>query len=134
VIACIGERLEDRDQGKAFEVVSRQLSSILSATREWSRLIIAYEPVWAIGTGRNATPEQAQEMHRGIREFIAQHVSTEVSEAVLIVYGGSVNEKNRESLAKMSDIDGFLVGGASLKPEFRTIVQASQMKYHPPSS
>jgi triosephosphate isomerase len=89
VIACIGERLEDRDQGKALEVVSQQLSSIIAAVQDWTLLTIAYEPVWAIGTGRNATPEQAQEMHRGIRQYIAQNVSIEVSEALLIVYGGN---------------------------------------------
>jgi triosephosphate isomerase (TIM) len=88
VIACIGEQLEDRDQGRAFDIVSQQLNSVISAVRNWSNILIAYEPVWAIGTGRNATPEQAQEMHLKIRQFIAEKVSTTISQEILVVYGG----------------------------------------------
>ena len=91
VIACIGEQLQDRDQGREFDVVFHQLSSLIPAVKDWSRFLIAYEPVWAIGTGRNATPEQAQDMHQAIRRHIAEHVSKDISENLLIVYGGKSN-------------------------------------------
>ncbi len=87
--------------------------------------MIAYEPVWAIGTGLTATPEMAQETHRQIRSWIASNVSSAVAEQIRIQYGGSVKASNAPDLAKMPDIDGFLVGGASLKPDFHTIVKAT---------
>ena len=91
------------------------------------RFVIAYEPVWAIGTGKVATPEQAQEVHAGIRAFVANAVSPAVASAVRIQYGGSVNAGNCEELAKQEDIDGFLVGGASLVgPDFVTICNAAR--------
>ena len=87
--------------------------------------MIAYEPVWAIGTGKVASPEQAQDVHRFIRGWVAEKVSAEVAGALRIIYGGSVKDTNCENLIKMPDIDGFLVGGASLKPSYAQIVKLS---------
>ncbi|KAF8949511.1 triosephosphate isomerase [Haplosporangium gracile] len=112
VMACIGEKLEEREANKTTEVVVRQLAAI------------AKHPVWAIGTGKVATPDQAQEVHKNIRAWLKEKVSAEVAEATRIMYGGSVNGGNAATLAKEEDIDGFLVGGASLKPEFVTICNA----------
>ena len=96
------------------------------AISDWSNVVLAYEPVWAIGTGKVATPEQAQEVHAALRAFLATKVSDAVSQETRIIYGGSVNAKNCQELASMGDIDGFLVGGASLKPEFVDICNAAQ--------
>ena len=124
VILCVGETLEQRDGGKAKCVVLSQIKYGISGVKisDWSRIAIAYEPVWAIGTGRVATPEQAQEMHKAIREWISANVDSKVANSVRIMYGGSVKPANCKELWKMGDIDGFLVGGASLKPDFLTIV------------
>lgn len=86
--------------------------------------MIAYEPVWAIGTGKTATPAQAQEVHKVIREWISKHVSPEVAQNVRILYGGSVTADNAKDLGAQHDVDGFLVGGASLKPDFVNIINA----------
>lgn len=94
------------------------------AQADWARVAIAYEPVWAIGTGETATPAQAQEVHAAIRKWLADHVSSPVAAAVRIMYGGSVKASNAPELAQCPDIDGFLVGGASLKPEFADIIRA----------
>ena len=129
VMACIGETLEEREAGQTLDVCRRQLQAIVNeiTADDWAKVVIAYEPVWAIGTGKVATPEQAQEVHAGIRAFVAQAVSPAVASAVRIQYGGSVNPGNCEELAKMEDIDGFLVGGASLKgPDFVTICNAAR--------
>ncbi|CAG8585860.1 1522_t:CDS:2 [Ambispora leptoticha] len=124
VIVCIGEKLEERESGKTFEVVTRQLAAISKEISDWSNVVIAYEPVWAIGTGKVATPEQAQEVHAYIRKWLKENVSEQVAENTRVIYGGSVNGANAAKLAKQPDIDGFLVGGASLKPEFVTIVNS----------
>ena len=89
-------------------------------------MVLAYEPVWAIGTGKTATPQQAQEVHCKLRHWLSEKVSPTVSESLRIIYGGSVTAENAKDLAKESDIDGFLVGGASLKPGFVTIINANQ--------
>lgn len=91
-----------------------------------SNVVIAYEPVWAIGTGKTATPQQAQEVHKALRNWFCENVNPEVSESIQIQYGGSVTAANCKELASQPDIDGFLVGGASLKPEFIEIVNARQ--------
>jgi triosephosphate isomerase (TIM) len=91
---------------------------------DWSRVVIAYEPVWAIGTGKTATPQQAQEIHAKLREWLAKNVNENVAKTTRILYGGSVNGANCKELASQPDIDGFLVGGASLKPEFIDIANA----------
>lgn len=124
VIACIGELLSEREAGKTMEVVSRQIKAIADKVADWNNVVIAYEPVWAIGTGVTATPEQAQEVHRMLRGWLQDNVSGEVSSKTRIIYGGSVNAKNCKELAKNEDVDGFLVGGASLKPEFVQIINA----------
>jgi triosephosphate isomerase len=107
-----------------MDIIFAQLKAIADNVKDWTNIVIAYEPVWAIGTGKVATPEQAQEVHAGIRKWLADNVSAEVAENTRIIYGGSVNAKNAGALSKEKDIDGFLVGGASLKPEFVNIINA----------
>ncbi|KAE8690658.1 Triosephosphate isomerase [Hibiscus syriacus] len=129
VIACIGELLEEREAGKTFDVCFQQLKAFADVVPSWDNIVIAYEPVWAIGTGKVATPEQAQEVHLAVRDWLKKNVSEEVASKTRIIYGGSVNGSNCGELAKQSDIDGFLVGGASLKgPEFATIVNSVTSK------
>src|SRR5216683_5889229 len=119
VIVCVGETLEQRDQGNAERVVREQLVGGLTGltASDLDRIIVAYEPVWAIGTGRTATPEQAQEMHAFIRRVFAERHSQSSADAFRILYGGSVKPDNIAGLMKQSDIDGALVGGASLNAE-----------------
>jgi triosephosphate isomerase len=119
VILCVGESLEQREQGTAERVVSGQLSGGLSGltASDLDRIIVAYEPVWAIGTGRTATPEQAQEMHAFIRRVFADRYSDQIANSVRILYGGSVKPDNIAGLMSQQDIDGALVGGASLKAD-----------------
>lgn len=124
VIACIGEKLEEREAGQTEAINIRQLTAIKAAISDWSKVVIAYEPVWAIGTGKTATPEQAQEVHELLRKWISANISAEVAASIRIIYGGSVTGGNCKELAKKPDIDGFLVGGASLKPEFVEIINA----------
>ncbi|KAI9301297.1 triosephosphate isomerase [Cunninghamella echinulata] len=125
VIACIGEKLEEREAGVTADVVTRQLKGIADQINDWTDVVIAYEPVWAIGTGKVATPEQAEEVHVTLRKWLAANVSDKVAESTRIIYGGSVNAKNAAELATKPNIDGFLVGGASLKvDDFNTIIQA----------
>ena len=124
-IVCVGERLEDRDAGRAEQVVEAQLSLGMHnlTASEASRIIIAYEPVWAIGTGRTATPETAQQMHAFIRSRIGMMFGQQVADAIRVLYGGSVKADDIVSLMSQPDIDGALVGGASLEPEsFASIV------------
>jgi triosephosphate isomerase len=125
VIWCCGESLEEREAGKTIEVVSKQLEALKAQVSDWSKIVIAYEPIWAIGTGKVATTEQAQEVHKAIREWLKANVSEKVAEETRILYGGSVNEKNSPELSKQPDIDGFLVGGASLKPACKLNQMAS---------
>ena len=119
VIFCVGESLEQREQGIAERVVSGQLSGGLSGltASNLDRIIVAYEPVWAIGTGRTATPEQAQEMHAFIRRVFADRYSAQAAADIRVLYGGSVKPDNIAGLMAQEDIDGALVGGASLKAE-----------------
>lgn len=124
VIACIGEKLEEREAGNTMKVCEDQLSAIREHLEDWSNIIIAYEPVWAIGTGVTATSEQAQEVHESLRVWLKDNVSQEASDQTRILYGGSVTDQNAAELIQNPDIDGFLVGGASLKPAFDTIIQA----------
>jgi triosephosphate isomerase (TIM) len=117
VILCVGETLDEREGGKTFEVVRQQLREGLAGISVGSdRLVIAYEPVWAIGTGKTATPDQAQEVHHFIRSLLREFQGA-VAEEVRIQYGGSVTPANASSLLAQPDIDGALVGGASLKAE-----------------
>merc|ERR1712026_87289 len=123
-VYCIGEPLSIREKGLEAVLAEMhvQLTPIYSLL-DPSSVVIAYEPVWAIGTGVTATPEDAQATHKGIRELIEQKASKEIADAIRIQYGGSANAKNAPDLSACSDIDGFLVGGASLKPEFKDIVK-----------
>ncbi|KAK6009256.1 triose-phosphate isomerase [Ostertagia ostertagi] len=124
VIFCIGEKLEEREAGKTKEVNFRQMQALVDKKVDWTNIVIAYEPVWAIGTGKTATPDQAQEVHLWIREFLKDKVSADVAAKTRIIYGGSVTADNCVELGKKPDIDGFLVGGASLKPDFVKIINA----------
>lgn len=143
--------IQEREQNKTIEVVTRQLNAVAAiiSTADWDKIVIAYEPVWyvsnqpiprqsmrlliislsyrAIGTGKVATTQQAQEVHAAIRKWLAGSVSQAAADSVRVIYGGSVSEKNCRELAKEPDVDGFLVGGASLKPacKFSTKSNAS---------
>ncbi|KAK5652495.1 hypothetical protein OQA88_10397 [Cercophora sp. LCS_1] len=125
VIWCCGESLEEREAGQTIAVIEKQLAALKAKIDDWSKIVIAYEPIWAIGTGKVATVEQAQEVHAAIRKWLKENVSDKVAEETRILYGGSVNGKNCKDLAKEKDIDGFLVGGASLKPEFVDIINSN---------
>lgn len=126
VIACIGETLDERQANKTEEVVFRQMEAIKAKVSDWTKVVVAYEPVWAIGTGQTATPQQAQDVHASLRKWFTEKVSGDVSKSIRIIYGGSVTAANCKDLASQGDIDGFLVGGASLKPEFVQIINARQ--------
>ncbi len=130
-IMCVGERLEQRQAGITRAVVEIQVREGLAdiSADQVKRMIIAYEPVWAIGTGINATPEQAQEVHRFIRELLADMFGEDVANAVRIQYGGSVKPANAAELMSQPDVDGALVGGASLKADsFYEIVRAASQR------
>lgn len=129
-IICIGETLEEREKGITFEVVEKQLRTAINGLTEEDiiRCVIAYEPVWAIGTGKNATPEQAEEAHAFIRKILSDIYGIEKSNYVIIIYGGSVTMENSYSLLKMKNVDGFLVGGASLKEDSFTGIIKNGMK------
>jgi triosephosphate isomerase len=125
-IVCVGETLSEREAGKANEVIERQLLGAFKGMTagDMQKIVMAYEPIWAIGTGKTATPEQAEEIHAFIRRKIGVMHSGDVSNWIRIQYGGSVTPENVSSLMAMPDIDGALVGGASLKPEsFSTLVK-----------
>jgi len=121
-VFAIGEKLKERQEGKTMAVCIKQLEKVTHLLHP-DKVVIAYEPVWAIGTGVTATPEQAQETHAAIRTWLAQQIGSEYASYIRIQYGGSANAKNAPELSAMEDIDGFLVGGASLKPEFVDIVK-----------
>jgi len=127
-VVCVGELLEEREAGNTQKVVQSQIDGSLAGLTEQEMLktVIAYEPVWAIGTGKTASPEQAQEVHADLRKLLAERYNPETSEAVRILYGGSVKPANAADLMSQSDIDGALVGGASLKSEsFVAIINAA---------
>ncbi|MEO7391560.1 MAG: triose-phosphate isomerase [Ramlibacter sp.] len=125
-IACVGETLAERDAGRTEEVVKRQLAAVIHANGHCiSEIVVAYEPVWAIGTGRTATPEQAQQVHAVLRAQLK--AATEHVDRVRILYGGSMNAANAQALLAQPDIDGGLIGGASLKAaDFLKIVAAAR--------
>jgi triosephosphate isomerase len=132
VLACIGETLEEREQGRTGDVVVAQLGAIATAlggdAALWARVTLAYEPVWAIGTGKVATPEQAQEVHALIRRWLNDTIGPVGAAATRVLYGGSVTAKNAAQLYSQPDINGFLVGGASLKPEFIDIIHSTTVR------
>ncbi len=125
-VLCVGETLDEREKGLTEQIIERQIRAILDEREtDFKQCIIAYEPVWAIGTGKTATPEEAEHVHAFIRDLVAS-VDAESALSLPIVYGGSVNEKNAHALFSMSNIDGGLVGGASLRAEsFLEIVKCT---------
>jgi triosephosphate isomerase (TIM) len=127
-IVCVGEHLQEREAGMTFDVVKRQLSAVIHALGPCtSEIVVAYEPVWAIGTGRTATPEQAQEVHAVLRKQLA--AASPAADQIKILYGGSVKADNASTLFAQPDIDGGLIGGASLKSEdFFAIARAASMQ------
>ncbi len=128
-IVCVGETLEERERGDALKVVGDQLEGSLESlsVEDMARVVVAYEPVWAIGTGKTASPQQAQEMHAYIRQWAAEKFGGDVASLITILYGGSVKPENIQGLMAMEDIDGALVGGASLKASsFAQIVKGGK--------
>jgi len=126
-IICVGETLEERESGVTEKIISTQIKEVLKelSSEEVHKVVIAYEPVWAIGTGKTATPDQANQVHKLIRKLVAQLYSRAVADALIIQYGGSMNAENASSLLSQSDIDGGLIGGASLKIDpFLAIIDA----------
>jgi triosephosphate isomerase len=127
VIFCFGEELKDRQSNQHFNVVENQLRDGLFhlENKDWEQIILAYEPVWAIGTGETASPEQAQEMHEFIRETIRKRFGSDVAEDVSVLYGGSVKPDNAKEIFSKPDVDGGLIGGAALKAaDFAAIVNS----------
>ena len=126
-IICVGETLEEREAGVTNQIVSTQIKGVLAGltSSDIGKVVIAYEPVWAIGTGKTATPDQANEVHKLIRKLVGQMYSWPIAEKLQILYGGSVNPTNARDLLLQSDIDGALVGGACLKADsFTSIINA----------
>jgi triosephosphate isomerase len=124
-ILCVGETLSERESGATDQVVRRQLEIALESVQDPGPLVIAYEPVWAIGTGKSATSQEAQEVHVMIRGFLSRKFGSHKAHAMRILYGGSANPQNIVDLLAQQDIDGALVGGASLKPgDFAQMVRA----------
>lgn len=127
IIFCFGEELKDRKNNNHFTIISNQISESLFhlSSSDWDNIILAYEPVWAIGTGETASSDQVQEMHSFIRNFIAQKYSTDLAQKISILYGGSVKPNNAKEIFSMEDVDGGLIGGASLKSkDFFSIVNS----------
>ncbi len=118
-IFCIGEKLEQRDAGTTVSVLEDQLSTGLSGVKpeQMEKVTVAYEPVWAIGTGKTATPDQAQDAHQAVRKWIAEHFNSGVADQIRILYGGSVKPGNVDELMALPDVDGALVGGAALEAD-----------------
>lgn len=127
-IVCLGETLQERDAGQALPVVQRQLQAVIERNaNDVTKLVLAYEPVWAIGTGRTATPEQAQEVHAALRAQLAKAAGADAAASIAILYGGSMNAGNAADLLAQPDIDGGLIGGASLKHhDFLAIVASAR--------
>ena len=127
IIFCFGEELKDRKTNNHFNIISNQISESLFhlSSSDWNNIILAYEPIWAIGTGETASSDQVQEMHSFIRNFIGQKYSNELAQKISILYGGSVKPNNAKEIFSMTDVDGGLIGGASLKSkDFFSIVNS----------
>ena len=130
VIFCIGEELQQRQNGNYFDVIQKQLEMVVLglSTEQINKVTLAYEPVWAIGTGVTANPDQIQEIHQFIRNLIHQRFDETISESIRILYGGSVKPTNAEEIFNLADVDGGLIGGASLKfTDFQSIVEAADV-------
>lgn len=130
IIYCCGEHIEERESGEHIGFVTEQIKKLVPAIPDgkWSNVVIAYEPIWAIGTGKTASKEDAQEMCKKIRDILREMVSEDVAKSVRILYGGSVKASNAQELAKQEDVDGFLVGSASLTDDFIEIVNSASVK------
>jgi triosephosphate isomerase len=129
VILCIGEHLKDRQNGTTMNICAEQLDAVkmeLGSPANWKNVVIAYEPVWAIGTGVTASPQQAQDTHAEIREWLSKNISPTVAAETRIIYGGSATASNCKELYAQPDVNGFLVGGASLKAEFVDIINCTK--------
>ncbi|CRG94594.1 triosephosphate isomerase, putative [Plasmodium gallinaceum] len=124
-VVCFGESLEEREQNKTIDVIKTQVKAFIDLIQNFDNVILAYEPLWAIGTGKTATPEQAQNVHKEIRNIVKENCGEKQSKQIRILYGGSVNTENCASLIKQEDIDGFLVGNASLKDTFVDIIKSA---------
>tara|TARA_B100000963_G_scaffold361570_1_gene397783 strand:+ start:5786 stop:6544 length:759 start_codon:yes stop_codon:yes gene_type:complete len=127
IIFCFGEALEDRKKEKQIDAINKQLDVLMGdvSVNKWNQIILAYEPVWAIGTGINATPDQAQQMHKYVRDQITKRYNQELSNSVPILYGGSLKPSNSEEILSKPDIDGGLIGGASLNfDDFFSIIRS----------
>lgn len=123
VVLCIGEQLAERENGTTNDILKAQMDACKDSVADWSKVVVAYEPVWAIGTGKVASPQQAQDTQAYVRTWLKDNVSEEVAKSTRIIYGGSVSDANCADLIKNPDVDGFLIGGAALKPAFATIVE-----------
>jgi triosephosphate isomerase len=130
LVHCVGEKLAERDSGKTFSVIDAQIDELNpEKMHDPKRIIIAYEPVWAIGTGRNATDEQAQEAHLHIRDYVEQKWNADFASRVRIIYGGSMKPENAGGLLRRNDVDGGLIGGAALKGDsFLAIANAAKQR------
>jgi len=124
VVACLGETEQQRENGETMSVLRDQLGAYMAQIDNWDNVVLAYEPVWAIGTGKTASPEQAEDVHKNLRDEIAK-TNKDVAEKVRIIYGGSVKPSNAKELFAKENIDGFLVGGASLTEGFLDIIRAA---------
>lgn len=124
-VVCFGESLEQREQNKTIEVITKQVKAFVDLIDNFDNVILAYEPLWAIGTGKTATPEQAQLVHKEIRKIVKDTCGEKQANQIRILYGGSVNTENCSSLIQQEDIDGFLVGNASLKESFVDIIKSA---------
>jgi len=127
LVHCVGEKLEQRDAGKTFEVVQHQLDELTKSMQDPARVVIAYEPVWAIGTGRTATDGQAQEVHAFIRQSLAKGWNKDFADGVRIQYGGSMKPENARGLLAQPDVDGGLIGGAALKWDAFLVIAAAAL-------
>ena len=126
---CIGEQLADRQAGTTMTVCAEQLDAVKAVLKagDWKKIVVAYEPVWAIGTGVTATPPQAQETHLNIRDWLRKNISDTVADETRIIYGGSATAQNCSELYAQPDINGFLVGGASLGGAFVNIINCTHL-------
>ncbi|VWU49526.1 triosephosphate isomerase [Hepatocystis sp. ex Piliocolobus tephrosceles] len=125
VVVCFGESLEQREKNQTIEVITKQVKAFVDLIKNFDDTVLAYEPIWAIGTGKTATPEEAQIVHKEIRNIVKQICGEKESNKIRILYGGSVNTENCKELIKQPDIDGFLVGNASLKSSFVDIIKSA---------
>lgn len=131
IVFCIGETSIERQSGLTNKVLVNKLQSLAQFIHadQWANVVIAYEPVWAVGTGETPTSSQVQEAHENIRYWIERRVHPEIARSIRIIYGGSVNVKNSKELIQMKDVDGFLVGGASITADFKDIVENIDKEY-----